>query len=185
LERNDVDLLTKILDTIKLRALPTPVNVNTLSKQNITIPQSSIIKNVEGIKYWIIPFTDYNSLNGFIIKGKCWGYGDRTPGRGKIKPGDWACFYLSKIGVIAHAKVATFPSKVEHEMVKNPEKYPWIFQLSDIKVYDKNPVKLDNSLRAKLEAFKGKSQASGWGWFVQNNHFVSKADFDLLTRDNL
>ena len=38
-------------------------------------------------------------------------FGERTPGRGKLKPGDWMCFYASGKGVAAHAKVSSAPEK--------------------------------------------------------------------------
>ena len=134
------------------------------------------------LNYWLIPFFDPGSLIQLVIEEKIWAIGEKTPGRKGLKPGDWACFYLSKKGVVAHAQVASSPTYLKHPKVKNPDKYPWVFQLTDVKVYDKTPVVLDNSLLANLEAFKDRPPDSSWGWFVQSNHRISEKDFKLLTR---
>ena len=39
-------------------------------------------------------------------------FGERTPGRNQIKPGDWMCFYAIGKGVVAHAQVSSAPEKM-------------------------------------------------------------------------
>jgi hypothetical protein len=42
---------------------------------------------------------------------------ERTPVKGVLKPGDWLCFYANRKGVVAHAKDATAPVKMQHSKV--------------------------------------------------------------------
>ncbi len=108
-------------------------------------------------------------------------FGDRTPGRRDLKPGDWMCFYATTVGVVAHAKVASTPKRKQHPSVQDPGRYPWVFSLSDVKVYADEPVIIDAELRGRLDAFTDRSAGKQWAWFVQATRAVSEHDFRLLT----
>jgi hypothetical protein len=109
-------------------------------------------------------------------------FGQRTPGRKHIKPGDWICFYATAKGVVAHARVTSIPERRKHSKVRQPEKYPWIFDLKDPQLYMDDPVILDTELRSKLDAFKGRDLDKRWAWYVQATRNVTSHDFNLLTR---
>ena len=135
-----------------------------------------------GMNYWLIPFRDPGALQRLIVEEKIWAFGENTPGRKRIQPGDWVCFYSSKKGVVAHGQVASNPTYQKHPKVRDPEKYPWVFNLVNIVVYPESPVRLDENLRRDLDALKNRDTKSRWGWFVQSNRRVSETDFNKLIR---
>jgi len=109
-------------------------------------------------------------------------FGERTPGRKHLKPGDWLCFHASGKGVIAHAKVVSRPEKKPHHRVQHQEKYPWTFRVEKAKLYLNDPVIIDVEVRAELEAFQNRDLNRSWGWFVQATRRISANDFAVLTR---
>lgn len=109
-------------------------------------------------------------------------FGEGTPGRKLIKPGDWICFYATGKGVIAHAQIASKPEKKPHKSLRHPEKYPWTFRLRDEALYINKPVVISAEVRSSLDAFEGKDLTAPWAWFVQATHPLSQQDFHLLTR---
>lgn len=154
--------------------------------QQPRIRRITFTKHEENSNYWMIPMTQASSINKSIVKEKIWAYGTNTPGRKLIKPKDWACFYLSKQGIVAHAEILTHPRKMEHPPVNDPEKYNWVFKLGNISVYLENPLKISLSIRKQLDAFKKSDPLStkiaidSWGLFVQNNKQISLHDFKIL-----
>lgn len=140
----------------------------------------------EGSNYWLIPVQNKESITRLIVEEQIWAYGIDTPGRYQIKPGDWACFYLSKHGIVAHGQILTKPEKKEHSRVKDPVQYPWIFMLGKISVHLDNPVTVSEKIRKQLDAFKKtdpvstKSAIDQWGWFVMGNKQISFHDFKIL-----
>lgn len=160
--------------------------LNTYNKKEL------YMNNAKRIKYWLIPTSEGEQIQRLIINEKIWAYGVNTPGRHAVKPNDWACFYLSeKKGVVAHAQVKSSPMKMKHPKVKNPDLYPWIFDLNEITIYLDNPIKLTKSLREKLDYFQKenpidtKNAVKNWGVFVMNNKEISKHDFMMITRQQL
>lgn len=109
-------------------------------------------------------------------------FGENTPGRKRIKPGDWIAFYASGVGVVAHARVAGVPEKKFHPAVGNPEKYSWVFPLSDAKLYLDCPVVIDRDLRSRLIKFRNRDPDKAWSWFVQSTTTLEEHDFRLLTQ---
>ena len=111
-------------------------------------------------------------------------FGDRTPGRKTLKPGDKLAFYESGKGVVASAEVATIPElrKVSH--VRHAEKYPWAFKVKNVRYFFDQSVPIDSEVRAKLEAFEGRDLERSWSWFVQGTRLLSEHDFDVLTSNN-
>ena len=88
--------------------------------------------------YWLIPVRHADSISRLIIQEKIWAYGLNTPGRHSIKPRDWACFYLSKNGIIAHAQIITYPKirvfclyfKIQR-LYRTKVKSKWLFLLDE------------------------------------------------------
>lgn len=138
--------------------------------------------------YWLSPVksdkqeTAEDVVQKLVGEEAIYAYGERTPGRKRLNPGDWICFYATGTGVIAHARVASKPEKRVHPKVRNAEKYPWVFRLDEVKLYLREPVVLDAAVRARLEAFQGRDPVKSWSWFVQATRRVSRSDFETLTR---
>jgi len=140
------------------------------------------------VNYWLTPVrsepaaTAEQVIQTLVKQEQIYAFGERTPGRRQIRPGDWLCFHASGKGVIAHAKVMSRPEKKTHPKVLHPDKYPWIFQVGEAKLYPDDPVVIDADVREKLEAFQNRDLNRPWGWFVQATRRISASDFDTLTR---
>ena len=109
-------------------------------------------------------------------------FGDKTPGRKRLQVGDHICFYASGNGVVAHATVASLPERGKDPKVRDSDRYPWLFKLSNARLYVEDPVVVDSDLRSRLDAFKGRDPSTHWAWFVQGTKKVTKDDFERLTR---
>lgn len=139
-------------------------------------------------QYWMTPVRSDDDLpaekviQDLVGTAHHYAYGDKTPGRARLKPGDRICFYATGTGVVAYATVASVPARGSHPAVRNPERYPWLFQLREVHVDLQHPVVVDATLRAELDAFKGKDPNRPWAWFVQATRHVSADDFRRLTR---
>jgi hypothetical protein len=138
--------------------------------------------------YWISPVrsdeirTAEETIQRLVVEEKIYAFGERTPGRKHLKPGDWICFYATGKGAIAHAKVKSTPEKKPHPKVRDSEKYPWTFKVSDVKIYMDNPKIIDTDIRSKLDAFQSRDPNKPWGWFVQATRKISEHDFNILIR---
>lgn len=139
------------------------------------------------VAYWLTPVAsdDIQTAEAVIqtLVGECgiYAFGERTPGRAKLKPGDWMCFYASGKGVVAHARVSSAAAKKPHRKVRSPDKYPWVFQVSQATLHLDNPAVIDSETRSGLEAFKGRDPSKSWAWFVQGTHEITEHDFRVLT----
>jgi hypothetical protein len=109
-------------------------------------------------------------------------FGERTPGRNDLRPGDLMCFYASANGVVAHAKVASKPEKKPHPKIRHSDEYPYTFTLTEPELYLDDPVVIDSACRDQLDAFKNRDPNKAWGWFVIGTRRLSKHDFEKLTR---
>lgn len=142
----------------------------------------------EVVNYWLTPVRSESEapaeqvIQNLVEQEKIYAFGERTPGRKRLKPGDWLCFHASGKGVIAHAKVISKPEKKHHPKVRHPDKYPWIFRVGQAKLYLSDPVVIDAEVRTKLEAFQNRDPNKSWGWFVQATRRISADDFNVLTR---
>ncbi len=140
--------------------------------------------------YWLTPVKSNDKQTGEeVIKSlvgveKIYAFGERTPGRRHLKPGDWICFYATTNGVIAHAKVLTKPEKKKHPKVRDPETYPWVFRLDSVRVYEDKPIVIDAEIRSKLDIFSGRDLNKSWAWLVQATRKITEKDFKTLTRSN-
>jgi len=154
-----------------------------LPEKTISIrTQSPKNDDEQSASYWIISVSQADSINRLIKNENVWAFGQNTGGRRSLKPGDYVCFYLSKKGIVAHARARTSPMYYLHEKVNTPEKYPWVFELSDIDVYLSSPTVLDKEKRQQLDGFRGKDPGAQWGWFVQGAHTVTQNDFYKLIK---
>jgi len=146
---------------------------------------------VEEVTYWLTPTksdevqTAEEAIDTLVRVEGIYAFGERTPGRKYIKPGDWICFYASGRGIVGYAQVDSKPIKKPHPRVRHPEKYPWVFRVKNVKLFLDKPIILDSSRRSKLDAFKGRDPGKPWGWFVQSTRKISKHDFKLLTSQSL
>jgi hypothetical protein len=135
------------------------------------------------ICYWITPVgTDEVRPGEEVVSSqvgdkKFYGLGRRTPGRRSLKPGDWVCFYVSKRGVVAHARVVSRP---EMRPDLSPF-FPMVFYVDSVRLYLSEPVGVDEMLRLRLEAFNKTNPRRAWGWFVTSTHRITRHDFGLLT----
>ena len=162
---------------------------NQLGKAPISMPDNNRkvqrripIPKTTSVNYWLIPFKDPSALRRLIVEENIWAFGENTPGRKSVKPGDWVCFYLSKSGVVAHGQVSSNPTYLKHPKVRDPEKYPWVFKLINTVVYPEFPTRLDKDMRKRLDSFKDRDPDKRWGWFVQTNRKITEHDFKNLTQ---
>lgn len=149
-------------------------------------PQSAPSKAGERV-YLLTPVSDDEELTAEaiirqLLDSGYYVFGERTAGRNDLKPGDRICFYQSGVGVVAEAEVASLPERKNVPVARHPDKYPWSFQVTNVRYFFEQPVILDAQLRAQLDAFKGRDPEGPWAWFVQGTHKVSDHDFVVLTR---
>lgn len=153
-------------------------------------PQSMPLSaDSDNAAFWLTPVksdetaTADEVVQTLVGREHIYAFGDKTPGRKHIKPGDRICFYATTKGVIAHARVTTVPELKHHPAVRHPEKHSWIFGVDDPVLYLDQPVVIDAGLRAQLDAFRGRDpNTSYWAWLVQATRKLSAHDFALLTR---
>ena len=108
-------------------------------------PTPNVIKEGEP-SYWLTPVrTDKDDtaeevIRKLVEREHFYAFGERTPGRKQLQPGDWMCFYAAGKGIVAHARVATMPENKPHPKVRHGDQYPWTFKLRDEKLYMDNPI---------------------------------------------
>ena len=157
------------------------------SSLEITKEEEKVSEIKERVNYFLAPAkgdetrTAEDIVRYLVGEKKLWAFGERTPYREVLKPGDKICFYASGKGVVAHAEIATKPEKVKKPEIKELRGYPWIFKLKNVRLYLDDPVILDADLRSKLDVFKERDQ-SAWGWFVHRTQKITEHDFKLLTK---
>lgn len=140
------------------------------------------------VTYWLTPVksdeeqTAEECIDTLAGKERIYAFGERTPGRKYLKPGDWICFYATTKGIVAHAKVLTKPEKKSHHKLRHPEKYLWLIRIDNTQLYIDEPTIIDASLRNQLDCFKDRDPNKSWAWFVQCTRKISKHDFEILTR---
>ncbi|MDI6886757.1 MAG: EVE domain-containing protein, partial [archaeon] len=140
------------------------------------------------VAYWLTPVksdeeeTAEEVIQTLVGHERIYAFGERTPGRRHLKPGDWMCFYATTKGVVAHGKVLSAPVKKPHRKVRDPETYPWVFRLDNVQLYLNDPIVLDATVRSQLHAFQGRNLNRSWAWFVQATRRIDEYDFNILTR---
>jgi hypothetical protein len=136
--------------------------------------------------YWLTAVSDTQETSAqeairTLLDAGLYVYGERTPGRKRLQVGDCLCFYESGVGVVAAAEVASIPERRTLSIIRDAEKYPWAFQITNVRYFFDAPVVIDAPMRAQLEAFQGREPSQSWAWFVQATHAVTAHDFLLLT----
>ena len=142
------------------------------------------------VSYWLSPViandeqTAEEVIQNLVGVQGVYAFGERTPGRKHLKPGDMICFYAEGNGVVGHATVSSYPEKKSSNAIRDPERYPWLFSLGNNRTYIDSPVIIDAALRAKLDAFKNRDPNKPWSWFVFTTRKISENDFRILTKAN-
>lgn len=120
---------------------------------------------------------------GKLLKAKKYAFAPNTPCRSRMKAGDRLCFYGSNFGVFADARLDGAPEENPlPDLVNEPNLYCWTVSLSDVHIYESNPIVITPDLRAQLDAFKGSAPSKAWGWFVTPTRELTVHDFALLTQ---
>ncbi len=78
--------------------------------------------------------------------------------------------------------MASAPYKHLHPKVRHADKYPWVFEVEDVKLYLDEPIAVDAEMRSHLDAFKGRDPNKAWAWFVQATRRLADEDFHALTQ---
>jgi hypothetical protein len=152
------------------------------------VQEEEEITEVVERSYWLTPVksdeeeTADECIQCLVGEEKIYAFGERTPGRRHIKPGDYICFYSAGKGVVAHAQIASQPEHKKHPRVRHSERYPWVFRVKNVHLYLENPIVIDAALRGKLDAFKKSDLNKAWAWFVQATRKITEHDFKILTR---
>jgi hypothetical protein len=150
--------------------------------------ESPRVRVADGPLYLMTPVKDEpdapveETLHSLLDQG-LYVFGDRTAGRAVLREGDRICFYHSGVGVVAHAEIASGATKRSVKFVKDGERYPWAFEVRDVRYYLDSPVVVDVGLRAQLDAFEKNNPAGNWSFFVQGTRYLTAHDFALLTRN--
>jgi hypothetical protein len=141
--------------------------------------------------HFLIPCADNpdetarDTIENLVGKHSMWVFGQKTPNRTKVKPGDRVAFYQGSVGVVATAEVATAPEdKPMPDIVKDPMKYRWTFQLKKTHLFLDEPVVIDAAMRANLDEFAGREPGKMWAWFVFATRMITEHDFQLLTGES-
>ncbi|MGB5924997.1 MAG: EVE domain-containing protein [Dehalococcoidia bacterium] len=152
------------------------------------IEESTSAETEARVNYWITPVKSDEEqsaedvIRSLVGEEHVYAISERTPGRKRIKQGDWMCFYATTEGVVAHARITTNPEKRPYPAVREPDKYNWVFRLEETQLYLDAPVVIDTSLRDGLDAFHGRDPNKSWAWFVQATRSITQHDFRILTR---
>jgi len=138
--------------------------------------------------YWITPVRSKKQksaeelIRTLVGEEQIYALGQTTPRTHDLQPSDWICFYATRNGIVAHAKLLSSAQRITHPKVPDADKYPWLVHLEKTRLYLHNPVVLDSSLRCQLDAFSNRDVDKIWSWFVQTTHKITQHDFEILTR---
>lgn len=179
-----VDLMARLVAERRSETLTEPATLLEPSKEASQQEPSLEGNNV----YWLTSVksdekgTAEDTIKTLVGQEHVYAFGEGTPGRKLIKPGDWICFYATGKGVIAHARIVSRPENKPHRSLRHPDKYPWTFRLANSALYPDTPVVISAETRSSLDAFQGKDPNTPWAWFVQATHKLTEHDFNLLVR---
>lgn len=159
--------------------------MRTIYVEEVTL-QSEPVASGEAT-YWMTPVKSGEQriaediIHDLVGQECVYAIGDRTPGRKRLKPGDWICFYACGKGVVGHAKVMSYPKREPNPRARDPESFPWTFRLGSVNLYLDAPIVINAALRSRLDGFEGRDPNKSWGWFVQATRSVTEQDFRVLT----
>lgn len=184
-----VNLLTRLVAGRPPVEAPGPAEVVPLvpsddaAKGLVAVPPSA---PDAAVSYFLTPVatddvqTAEEVVQTLVGQAHIYAFGERTPGRRLLKPGDWICFNASGKGVIGHARVASIPEKKLDKRIRHPEKYPWVFNVDSVHLHLDTPTVIDGALRSWLDAFQNRDPSATWAWFVQGTKRITAHDFDVL-----
>ncbi len=117
------------------------------------------------------------------LPSEFWGVPKSAAHRQRLQRGDLCCFYVAARGIVA---TATIEGSADLEV--SPEEWPGPNDYSDgvFKVplsgvqWLAEPLKIDASMRGRLEVFRDRDPNGPWSWFIRTSRRVSKADFEIL-----
>lgn len=66
-------------------------------------------------------------------------------------------------------------------LLKDIEKYPWSFRVTNARFFLNEPIVIDGTLRATMEAFENRDQNGSWSWLVQGTRSLTEHNFMLVT----
>jgi hypothetical protein len=164
-----------------------PQTGDTLGLTTTTSPSPTTgTASAESCAYWLTAVSDEQEISAqeairTLLDAGWYVYGERTPGRKRLQVGDHLCFYESGVGIVAAAEVTSIPERRTLSIIRDAERYPWAFHVTNVRYFFDAPVVIDAPLRAQLEAFQGREPSQSWAWFVQATHAVTEHDFRLLT----
>ena len=160
-------------------------------RSHISTPGEDLISThdvepgVEHPEYYLTPVADdYSARAEDVIRlllgqGR-YVLGDSVPVLKRIKDGDGICFYLSRVGVVAEAVVASRPQIALQPFLRGHRHFPYEFRVERGRYFFDTPVKIDAELRGKLDAFRGVDPRTKWATFVRTTRSLSRHDFELL-----
>ena len=186
-----IDLMARLVAQrhaeVNADALVLPQEHGEVSSSQDIVPRGERPAAREGT-YWLTSVkadseqTAEDVISTLVGTHGMYAFGERTPGRSQVQPGDWICFYAAGKGIVAHAQVVSAPEKMVHPSVRHPDQYPWVLRVEHVHLYVEEPVVLDAALRRQLEAFHHRDEEKSWAWFVQATHRVTAHDFTVLTQ---
>lgn len=174
-----IDPIVDLMERLVAEPTDAPAPVETATKPELTAEGETA--------YWLAPVgsdeehTAEQEIQTLVGKEHIYAFGDRAPGRKRLKAGDQICFYATAKGVMAHARVASPPALGAHPKIRHPDKYRWLFRLDNVKLYLDQPIVIDSGLRGRLDAFKDRDINQSWAWFVQATRSITAHDFGVLT----
>lgn len=189
-----VDLMTRLVAGPRPEGVPIPeVDAAPVVPSEEAVPpdangENASFPSVGEVAWWLTPVKGDEAesadekIQHLVGKEHLYGFGERTPGRKHVKPGDRIAFYATGKGVVADARVTSRPQNAPHRAIQDSEKYPWTFRLDDAHLYIDNPIVIDEAMRGQLEAFRHRNPKSPWAWFVQATCRLTQHDFEWLTR---
>jgi hypothetical protein len=174
-------------DIVRLLARRVPQTGDTLGLTPTISPSPTAgATSIENRACWLTAVSDDQEIPAqkairTLLDAGWYVYGERTPGRKRLQVGDRLCFYESGVGVVAAAEVASVPERRPLSLIRDAERYPWAFHVTNVRYFFDAPVVIDALLRAQLEAFQGREPGRSWAWFAQATHAITEHDFRLLT----
>ncbi len=180
-----IDLITRL---VAQQASGPPTNSGPEAPVPSEPPTASAPSPDVKAAYWLTPVkgdeeqTAEDVLQTLLSQEGIYAFGEKTPGRKHLKPGDRMCFYAAGKGIVAHATVGSAPEKTPHPAVRHSDKYSWVFKVNDAQLYLEEPVAVDAEMRSQLEKFQGRDLTKPWAWFVQATRRLSQHDFEVLTQ---
>lgn len=156
-----VDLLTRLVAGPRPEGVPIPevATAPVVPSAKATPPAANggTASSATGgeVAWWLTPVKGDKAesaderIQHLVGREHLYGFGEKTPGRKHVKPGDRIAFYAAGNGVVADARVTSRPQNAPHQAIRDAEKYPWTFRLEDAHLYLDNPIVIDEAMRGQ------------------------------------